>query len=246
MTFLRWEVRLGILLVTASILIYAAKLLWLGEAENTYHYVFNSLGFLPINALLVTLILSKLINVRARREKLEKLNVVSGTFFSELGTEILGKLALHDAGIEERRKRLMVNNEWTKKQFDRVRKSLADEDWRIKTGELDLANLNELLMSKRDFMVRLLDNPTLLEHQLFTDMLRALFHVAEELAQRPDLEALPESDRDHLANDVNRVYGLIILQWLDHMKYLQSNYPFLFSLVLRTHPFQAHPTPVFT
>ncbi|MCK9307071.1 MAG: hypothetical protein M0P17_06030, partial [Methanoculleus sp.] len=75
-----WEVRLGIVLVAFAAAVYTAKYLLLGDPVNTYQYIFNALGFLPINVLLVTLILNQLLSVRAKRERLEKLNMVIGTF----------------------------------------------------------------------------------------------------------------------------------------------------------------------
>ncbi|MFA7073482.1 MAG: hypothetical protein WC138_13380, partial [Methanoculleus sp.] len=84
--FLRsWEMRLGITLIGLSFVIYVIKYLLLGDPLNTYQYIFNALGFLPISVLLVTLIINELLSVRAKREKLEKLNMVIGTFFSEVG-----------------------------------------------------------------------------------------------------------------------------------------------------------------
>ena len=40
--------------------------------------------------------------------------------------------------------------------------------------------------------MRLLENPVLLEHQAFTDLLRAVFHLAEELAYRKSVEMMAE------------------------------------------------------
>jgi uncharacterized membrane protein YgdD (TMEM256/DUF423 family) len=42
---------------------------------------------------------------------------------------------------------------------------------------------------------------------------------------------------EHLANDVKRAYVLLSQQWLDYMKHLKENYPFLFSLAMRTNPY---------
>jgi hypothetical protein len=41
-----------------------------------------------------------------------------------------------------------------------------------------------ILLSKRDFLVALMENPNLLEHESFTDLLWAVFHLVEELAVR--------------------------------------------------------------
>ena len=87
-----WEVRLGIILVASSVVIYVVKDLLLGDPQNTYQYIFNALGFLPINVLLVTLILNQLLSIRAKRERLEKMNMVIGAFFSEVGSGLLTSL----------------------------------------------------------------------------------------------------------------------------------------------------------
>jgi len=36
-----------------------------------------------------------------------------------------------------------------------------------------------------------------------------------------------------------RVYGLLVPEWLAYMKHLKKNYPYLFSLAMRTNPFDA-------
>jgi hypothetical protein len=92
--------------------------------------------------------------------------------------------------------------------------------------------------------VRLLENPTLLEHESFTDLLRAVFHLAEELAYREDLSQSPGTDRAHLEGDINRAYHLLVHQWLDYMEYLKMNYPYLFSLAMRTNPFDRQASPI--
>lgn len=45
---------------------------------------------------------------------------------------------------------------------------------------------------------------------------------------------------------VKRVYSQLIIEWLSYAERLKSKYPYLFSLVARTHPFQEHPSPVVT
>ena len=47
------------------------------------------------------------------------------------------------------------------------------------------------LKEKRMFMLTLLENPNLLEHESFTDLLRSVFHFTEELDKRPELYNLP-------------------------------------------------------
>ncbi len=49
----------------------------------------------------MTLILSQLLSIRAKRERLEKLNMVIGTFISEVSTDLLAYLSDHDPRLDE-------------------------------------------------------------------------------------------------------------------------------------------------
>jgi len=54
-----------------------------------------------------------------------------------------------------------------------------------------LETLRRVLVSERAFLLRLLENPNLLEQEAFTEQLRAVFHLADELQYRTDLAHLP-------------------------------------------------------
>ena len=234
---LSWEARLGIALVASTVLVYAVKFLVLGDPENTYYYVFNALGFLPINVLLVTLILNQLLSFRAKRERLEKLNMVIGTFFTTTGTELLTYLSDADPTLSEIRGRLVVTKEWTADEFSRVRVDLFRHGFQVDASKIDLPKLHRFLDEKSEFHIRLLENPAMLEHATFTELLRAIFHLTEELDRRRDLTGLPASDVAHIAGDLRRIYSLLAAEWLRYMEYLKNNYPYLFSLAMRTNPF---------
>jgi len=91
----------------------------------------------------------------------------------------------------------------------------------------------------------LLENPNLLEHDRFTDLLWAVFHLVEELEMRPEsLEGLPTTDYAHLSSDVRRAYSRLAGEWLAYAGHLKEDYPFLFSLAVRIKPFKESPTPV--
>ncbi len=61
---------------------------------------------------------------------------------------------------------------------------------------------------------------------------------------RNDVKNLPETDLAHLAGDIRRSYRLVGHQWLDYMKHLKDNYPYLFSLAIRMNPFDPEASPI--
>jgi hypothetical protein len=103
--------------------------------------------------------------------------------------------------------------------------------------EDDLEHLKEAFSKERDFLLILIENPTLLEHESFTDLLLSIFHFHEELSRRQSLKGLPGSDLTHLKIDAQRVYKQLVHEWLEYMRYLKANYPYLFHLAMRTNPF---------
>lgn len=244
MKHLTWEFKLAIVLVLLSILVYAIKFLFLGDPQNTYLYVFNALGFLPLNVLLVTLILNQLLMMRSKKERKEKLNMVIGTFFSEVGTKLLVYFSDFDPNLEKIRGHLAVSNGWEDEDFSGMHKELKQYNYIVDIKKVELTTLREFLMQQRSFLLRLLENPVLLEHAEFTEILRAVFHLTEELESRDRLINLPEADYAHLAGDIQRVYTLLVSQWLDYMRYLKKNYPYLFSLAMRKNPFDETASPI--
>jgi hypothetical protein len=57
------------------------------------------------------------------------------------------------------------------------------------------------------------------------------------LDKRKNIKKLSRADYLHLKGDVERVYELLIFEWLLYMEHLMNNYPYLFSLAIRVNPF---------
>jgi len=195
---------------------------------------------------LVASVTEVLISRRERRMRHDKLNLVVGAFFAEVGTALLGTLAACDHDAERIAGALRSGGAWDEPRFAAVEAEVASHAYGVDLERVDLEGLRAFLAGRRGFLLRLLENPTLLEHEAFTDLLLAVFHLTEELAHRRELAGLPETDLAHLGGDARRVYGLLARQWLDHLRYLQGSYPYLFSLAVRTNPFDASASAVVT
>jgi hypothetical protein len=185
-----------------------------------------------------------MLNRREERARLKKLNMVIGLFFSEIGSRLLTYFVKVDPKADSLRVALDVTHNWSDAEFLGVRKILKDHKYRVEIDKVSLADLKIFFDGKVDLLLRLLENPSLLEKESFTETIRAVFHFREELLHRDDLTELPESDKKHLAGDIHRAYSMLTYQWLDYMKYLKENYPYLFSLAMRTNPFNPDASPI--
>ncbi|MFC1987938.1 hypothetical protein ACFLVH_05300 [Chloroflexota bacterium] len=175
---------------------------------------------------------------------LQKLNMVIGAFFSEIGNYLLSDLLQYFDNKAEISDHLNITDNWTKKDYKKSANYASSLKIDLDYRNIDLNKLKEYLSRKRIFLLTLLENPNLLEHDRFTFLLWAVTHVDEELEARPSLMDLPETDLKHIAGDIVRFYDNLASEWIDYVEHLKLNYPFLYSLVLRTHPFQEHPSPI--
>ena len=240
----RWQILLGIFLVLLSVLLYLIHFMVFRDLHHIGIYSIGDLAFLPIEVLLVVLIVHRLLQYHEKRAMLEKLNMVIGAFFSEVGTHLLTSFSDFDPGLDKIRSSLIVTDDWDEKAFKKVSRSLNNYDYKIDIHRVNLVDLKVFLLDKRNFLLRLLENPTLLEHESFTELMRAVFHLTEELDSREGFEGLPSSDLAHLKGDMERAYTLLVSEWVDYMGYLKDNYPYLFSLAMRTNPFDQDASPV--
>ncbi len=85
-----------------------------------------------------------------------------------------------------------------------------------------LIETKKFLKGKHKFLLALLENPNLLEHETFTDLLRAVFHLTEELEKREDISNLSNADYQHLKLDTERAYNIMIYEWVEYMEYLDE------------------------
>lgn len=238
-----WRVKLGMILILLSALIYVSNYFIFHDLHELGFLFFIDLAYIPLEVLFVILIVEWTISQREKQNLLQKLNMVIGSFFSEVGTDLLRGISDFDPDTERIREKLIITNDWKDEDFSNAIKIIKEFNYSLeirKDNPNSLVYLEELkafLISKREFMLRLLANPNLLEHDTFTDLLWAVFHITEELENRNNLRNLPEVDYEHLAGDVERAYSLIINEWLQYMEHLKENYPYLFSLAIRTNPF---------
>jgi hypothetical protein len=243
--YLNWAVLVSLFLIAASAATYTIHYFIFHDVHHIFIYMIGDIGFLFLDVLLVILFIEKVLARREKRTILKKLNMVIGTFFSEVGLKLLQKFSDFIQNSQVLEKQLEIKPNWNKKDFKQAITATQNFPYEIKIDKANLSSLREFLLSKRSFLLRLLENPNLLEHERFTDLLWAIFHLTEELAFRGDkLKELPDSDYNHLAGDLKRAYSQITTEWVAYTEHLQKSYPFLFSLAARINPMNPHASPL--
>jgi hypothetical protein len=226
-------------LLAVSALLYVVLFTSFGRLGDIEFYTLLDLAFIPINILIVSLVLNRVLVVREKAVLLNKLNMVIGAFFLEIGTDLLQRLAVFDTALEETSEHLQFNGSWAPRDFAAARGQLAEHDHVLQFDRGDVDALKACLVSHRQFLLRLLENQNLLEHESFTEALWAVFHLTEELDARRDLTDLAPADLEHMEVDAMRAYERLLSEWLGYLRHLKGQYPYLYSFAVRTNPFDA-------
>jgi hypothetical protein len=241
----RFLIVAAVVLIALTIAVYMVHYAIFRDTHHIFIYMVGDLAFLPLEVLLVALIIDRVLQWREKQAMLSKMNMVVGVFFSEMGTRLLGQL-LPGFDRSQMISGLGVKAGWTTDDFRRATEFADKLRPQADCRAINLDVLKAFLSSERDLLLRLLENPNLLEHERFTDMLWAVSHLAEELEARPQLQDLPKSDEAHIGQDIGRAFTALAAEWLDYVQHLKAHYPYLFSLVLRTHPLQENPSATVT
>lgn len=227
---------LVLLLIGLSAILYLIQYLFFHNPADTGFYFLQDLAFVPISVLLVTLGLNTVLIYRQRQQMLEKISIVINEFFAEAGHDLIHGLRGFISDLPELAASLQPDGRWQDSDFNKAITLLEKEPVKISIDQQKLPDLAILFIEKKSQILRLFENPSLLEHDRFTDMLWALYHVHDELRSRDDLLVLPASDVLHLAKDIQRAVQLLLIEWLASMCQLKVRYPYLYSLAVRKCP----------
>src|SRR4030065_1784741 len=97
----RWQIIFAASLICLSAILYFIHYALYRDAHHIFLYLIGDIAFVPIEVLLVTLVLHHLLSEREKRAKLEKLNMIVGAFFSEIGTKLLTLFSDFDPKLDE-------------------------------------------------------------------------------------------------------------------------------------------------
>jgi hypothetical protein len=241
-------VRLKLIVVSGCVALLASGIMYLidyaifRDSQQLLIQLVDDLSFIPISVFIVVVVLERLLS---RQEKLQirhKMNMVVGVFFSEIGNTLIRKLINAYDRKQDIVKSFSVNNSWTRKDFKYAMASCSSLSATPSGQHIDFDDLKYFLNSKREFSLTLLENQNLIEHEEFSDLLWAIFHLTEELEARPSVSNLSGTDLHHIEGDIGRLYGHLLYQWLTYLEHLKDKYPYLFSLATRMSPFLDNPS----
>lgn len=236
LSFNQWKIILGIFLLIASSAMFFVHYLIFEDLHHIFIFLVHDIAFIPIEVLLVTMVIHKLLEERQKKQTLQKVNILIGIFFQEAGRELLISFAKFDNSLERKKKILDVKN-WSEVNFRNVQKQLRNLNYSIDVTAIEFEKLTQLLSEKRKLSSKLLANPILLQNTSFTELLQILIHLDEEFRMVLDINKLSVNDKVHVADDLKQAYRLLIKEWLEYMHHLKEVYPNFYTFAVKINPF---------
>ncbi len=161
-------------LFVISLALYSVDYVMLGSVKDLTIWFLGNLAFLPIYVIIVTLMIERVLKERERQSVMRKLNMVIGVFFSEVGNRLLKELSTYVVSCDDLKQHLLINGTWKEKDFATALDHLRTRDIKIDSSCCEKFVLKRYLVEKRGFLVTLLENQNLLEHEDFSDLLWAV------------------------------------------------------------------------
>lgn len=226
---------IGAVLIALSILLHALHFVIFQDLHHVLIYLLGDIAFIPLEVFLVTVVLDRLIDQREERERKKKANMLVGLFYQELGNKVLSVFAGADNTFDSEAAK--VNFQWDAQSYSALSQKLANHSHTVTMEQIDLKSLFDTIRQSQQLIINLLTNTAIQEHELFSDSLMSLFHLSEELGQRP-LDTLSQYDVDHLQVDIKRAYRSLSIGWVEYLSHLQKEYPYLFLSAISNNPFE--------
>jgi len=226
-----------IILLLVSVIFFTLQQILFHDIRESEFLFLQDLMFMPVEILLVTFILDKIVKEREKKERLSNLNILISSFFGETGIFIIKSMNKYIQNIKDLSSLMDIDDNLGESDFKTQLKRVMTFEPDIKVASSTIANIKADLVSKKNYIVSLFANPSLLELDTFSNMLLALYHLIDELENRHDIASLPDTDLKHLQNDILRMYKMLILEWAMYLHHLKTAYPYLYSLALRKNPF---------
>lgn len=126
----RNNILLVFILTISSICLYSIQIRIFQKPQDTAFYFRQDLAFVPVQAIIVTLVLNKLLSIIEKRYTAKKINVIISAFFSELGTSILLELARLNENQDDLSQMLKIN-QLNKENINAIKKMVNQFSYSI-------------------------------------------------------------------------------------------------------------------
>lgn len=224
-------------LVLLSLILHYIHVLIFKDVHHTMIFLVADIAFIPMEVFFTSMILERMLERREKEHGKEKLNMLVGVFYAEIGTQLLAYFVEQDDRVSICKKlRIQDPSVWDEDYFKQLQQLNSTYHYEVSLAKVDLVELKQMLHEGKNLLITLMTTESLHDHETFTEMLMLIMHLKEELDVR-DISSLNESERSHLEQDMTALYRYLTYEWCYYLNYLSKHYPGLFNTAIMLSPF---------
>ena len=208
-------------LLAISACIYGMQILIFKDVRNTEFYIFQDMAFIPISIAITTVVVGELLDINNKRDSRQKTRMLTSTFFSDIGFELMSMLALVSNIDEEL---LYTINATELPESDKIT-AIKNSGLTVNADIGIYTIISDVIIASKTDILILSSNPMLYDHEYFSDLLWELLHLMDEFRLRGDYVKLTPNDLTELNSDFAQVLELLLINWVVNAKYLKETYP---------------------
>lgn len=205
-----------ILLLLTSGALYLLHYLIFRDLHHIGIFFLHELAGMPLEVILVSLFLDRLIEKTHEEESQSKLSIIETLFFNESGGHMLGYLTSFDPHSSQLAEILHVTMDWKASDYLNAKKQLKAYSFHLDVEKVDFFGLHYHLNERREYYRNILENPALTQSSEFTELVMKIHLMWEELDCRTDLYNLDLHEKDYLGELLTEIYQELVEYWLDN------------------------------
>ncbi len=214
-------------LLAISACIYGMQILIFKDVRNTEFYIFQDMAFIPISIAITTVVVGELLDINNKRDSRQKTRMLTSTFFSDIGFELMSMLALV-SNIDEAL--LQTINDSDLSEQDKI-SAIKNSGFTVNADMGIYTIISDVIIASKTDILILSSNPMLYDHEYFSDLLWELLHLMDEFRLRGDYVKLTPNDLTELNSDFAQVLELLLINWVVNAKYLKETYPNFYKTI---------------
>lgn len=219
----RDDILFTVLLLFLSAVFYIVHLFIFDDLHHIMIFGMSDLAFLPIEVILVSLILHRVVTANEKKRRMGKVYMVIEVFFTGLGFDMLKIFASSDSNIEQVEDTFVMDKNW---KMRTMKKNMLSYIPDLNLTSKEYTTLQDTISYKSEKIERLIENPMLIEHDTFSDLLMAIYHFYKELVGISDFNKLSKNEEIKLKKDAERVYLLLCIEWIEYLNHTKTHYPY--------------------
>lgn len=223
---------LGFTLTIFSALLYFVNYLFFGNAEHLLKVFGEELAFMPIYIFITAVVAEHLLSRSERKEISRRTNSLIGTFFNEIGYDIIRALIKHDSNFSILNLKIQFDNGFNPETIKNIKKIAGTHIYGAPKGNEDILEIGQLMNEKKEFFLIMMSNASLMEKDEFSKLLLSVNHIYEALKTMGDVSNMDQELIDHLHSDLQNMYRCLIGVWSGYLSMIEKEDLYLYKLTI--------------